>query len=67
MAGLACPGAAEGCGDVQLRLLKNQHRLARGLLQLGEGLVGGGQELAETGLGNLWHRQQQGSAMDHPR
>jgi hypothetical protein len=56
MAGLACPGAAEGGGDVQLRLLKAQHRLARGLLQVGDGLVGGGQELPLAGLGNLWHR-----------
>lgn len=28
MAGLACPEAAEGGGDVQLRLLKDQHWLA---------------------------------------
>jgi hypothetical protein len=62
----ACPGAAEGGGDVQLRLLKVQHWLARGLLQLGEGLVGGGQELAVTGLGLLWHRQPQNTAMAYP-
>lgn len=34
MAGLACPCAAEGIGDVQLGILKDQHRLTRALFKL---------------------------------
>ena len=33
------------------------NRLAGGLLQLCEGLVGGGEKLSEAGMADLWHRR----------
>jgi hypothetical protein len=47
MAALAGPGRADGGGHLQLGLLQDQHRLARGgLRQLCQGLVGGELELS---------------------
>ncbi len=56
MAGLSGAGAADRGEHVQLWILNDLNRFAGGLLQLRQGLVGGGKEFATATSGGLWHR-----------
>ena len=56
VAGVRRASPADGGEHVQLWRLHNHHRLARGLLQIHQGLVGRRQELAEAVAGGFGHR-----------